>query len=246
MKDTNLKIREEFQLPDGGYIGEVIDIVHDKELKCLHVYCDIANNLYNGDYRCFFDRAGFCVTGFTVRYDSEYIAEFVDFISVLPSSNEDFTFDINDLSEEINCIDISGERRPDWDIGLVIQKAPRTGFYHVTQITTVENIKKGRYQLSDMEQLEVTIEQFEDVINSVRKFLTPRASCFISIIQRELDKAIISFLAATKLAITERTATGMSYPVPPEEWTPQLVSSFKKQVNAETANITCNNFEGED
>lgn len=60
-----------------------------------------------------------------------------------------------------------------------------------------------------MEQLEVTMEQFEDVINSVRKFLNPKAGCFINIIQRELDKAIISFLSTARLAITKRILKDM-------------------------------------
>ena len=49
MKNNDLETREELQLPDGGYICEVIDIVHDKELKHLNVYCDIAD----GDYANF-------------------------------------------------------------------------------------------------------------------------------------------------------------------------------------------------
>lgn len=246
MTDTNLETREELQLPDGGYICEILDIVHDKELKRLNVYCDIANDEYNGDYRCFFDRSHLCITGFTVSYDSDHIAEFFNFISALTGSNYDFILDINDLSENINRIDISEDHRPYLYIGLVIQKAPRSGFYHVTQITTVEDIKEGNYQLSDMEELEVTIEKFEDIINSVRKVLNPKAGCFINIIQREVDKAIISFLAAIKLAITERVVAGVSYPVPAEKWSPQLVSSFNKKVNIEIPNIVCNNFEGED
>ncbi len=96
-----------------------------------------------------------------------------------------------------------------------------------------------------MEELEVTIEKFEDIILG-RKVLNPKAGCLINIIQRELDKAIISFLAAIKLAITERVVTGVSYPVPAEKWTPQLVSSFNKKANVETPNIVCNNFKGED
>lgn len=165
MKDTNLETREELQLPDGGYICKVIDIVHDKELKHINVYCDIVV----GDYADFFGAFDDCV-GFTISYDVDCIEEFANFISAISISNPEFSFDLSSFGEDIDCIDATWGHIPEWTIGLVIQKSSYSGFYHVTQITTDENIKEGKYQLSDMEQLEVTIEQFEDVLNSVRKF----------------------------------------------------------------------------
>lgn len=206
MKDTNLETREELQLPDGGYICEVIDIVHDKELKRLIVYCDIAD----GDYVNLYETLDESIISFTISYDVDCIEEFANFISAMSISNPEFSFDLSRFGEDINCIDATWEHRPDLAIGLVIQKSPYSGFYCVTQITTVENIEEGNYQLSDMEQLEVTVEQFEDVLNSVRKFLNPKAGCFINIIQRELDKAIISFLTAAKLAISGKIPTDIS------------------------------------